>query len=77
MSGEQQYLDLIEEILTKGTERVGRGGAVTKSIFAHTSRYSLANNTLPLLTTKAMFTRGIIEELLWMLRGSTNTKELE
>lgn len=77
MSDEQQYLDLVRTIISNGSERVGRGGAVTKSIFAHTSRYSLANGTLPLLTTKKMFTRGIIEELLWMLRGSTDAKELE
>lgn len=77
MSDEQQYLDLIQKILDDGTERVGRGGATTKSIFGHTSRYSLSNDTVPLLTTKKMFTRGIIEELLWMLRGSTDSKELE
>lgn len=39
-------------------------------------RYSLANNTLPLLTTKRVFTRGVIEELLWIISGSTDSKAL-
>lgn len=39
-------------------------------------RYSLQNNSLPLLTTKRVFTRGVIEELLWMISGSTDSKVL-
>lgn len=39
-------------------------------------RYSLENNTLPLLTTKRVFTRGVIEELLWMISGSTDSRTL-
>lgn len=39
-------------------------------------RYSLRNNTLPLLTTKRVFTRGVIEELLWIISGSTDAKAL-
>lgn len=39
-------------------------------------RYSLRNNTLPLLTTKRVFVRGVIEELLWMISGSTDSKVL-
>lgn len=74
---EQQYLDLVKNIIDNGTRKVGRNGAVTYSIFGHTSRYSLRNGTLPLLTTKKVFTRGIIEELLWFLRGSTNANELK
>lgn len=77
MSDEQQYLNLVRQILDDPKEAVvGRGGSKTKSIFGHTSRYSLKDGTLPLLTTKKLFTRGIIEELIWMLRGSTNAKEL-
>jgi thymidylate synthase len=75
---ETQYLNLIKLILDDdGMYRTTRGGAKTRGIFGHTSRYSLKDNTLPLLTTKKMFTRGIIEELLWMLRGSTDVKELQ
>lgn len=74
---EQQYLDLIKNIIENGTKKVGRNNAVTYNIFGHTSRYSLRNNTLPILTTKKVFTRGIIEELIWFLRGSTNANELK
>lgn len=76
-SQEQQYLDLITLILERGTERATRNGSVTKSIFGATMRFSLKNNTLPLLTTKKVFVRGIIEELLWFLRGDTDSKLLE
>lgn len=77
MSDEQQYLDMIKKVIDTGTVREGRGGAKTKSIFGYQSRYSLKDNKLPILTTKKVFTRGIIEELLWMLRGSTNVDELK
>lgn len=74
---EHQYLDLVKKIIGEGCRKVGRNNAVTYSIFGHTSRYSLRNGTLPLLTTKKVFTRGIIEELLWFLSGSTNANELK
>jgi thymidylate synthase len=74
---EQQYLDLVRQVLEKGVVRPGRGGPTTRSIFGHQSRYSLKDGTLPLLTTKKVFTRGIIEELLWLIRGSTNVDELK
>lgn len=45
-------------------------------MFGAMQRYSLKNNTLPLLTTKRVFTRGVIEELLWMISGSTDAKVL-
>lgn len=74
---EEQYFDLVRRALASPTIREGRNGAKTRSVFGHMSRYSLVDGTLPLLTTKKMFTRGIIEELLWMLRGSTNVDELK
>lgn len=78
MSHEEfQYLDLVKRIINDPKDPVvGRGGSTTKSVFGSTSRYTLKDGTLPLLTTKKLFTRGIIEELLWMLRGSTDAKEL-
>lgn len=76
-SDEYNYLDLVQKALDSNTVRVGRGGPTTRSIFGHQARYSLKDNTLPLLTTKKVFTRGIIEELLWMIRGSTNVNELQ
>ena len=61
---EQQYLDLIRRVLDTGESRPDRTGTGTISLFAPPSfRFSLADNTLPLLTTKRTFLRGIFEEL--------------
>uniref|UniRef100_A0A1I8GAW8 Thymidylate synthase n=2 Tax=Macrostomum lignano TaxID=282301 RepID=A0A1I8GAW8_9PLAT len=70
------YLDAVRRILETGDYRGDRTGVGTKSIFGMQMRYSLADNTLPLLTTKRVFFRGILEELLWFLRGSVNANEL-
>lgn len=70
------YLTLLDEILNHGCEREDRTGTGTLSLFGKQLRFNLQQG-YPLLTTKKMFTRGIIEELLWFLRGSTNAKELE
>lgn len=70
---EYQYLNLIRDVMNTGATRPDRTGTGTISIFAPPSlRFSLANNTLPLLTTKRVFTRGVIEELLWFVRGDTD-----
>jgi thymidylate synthase len=74
---EDQYLDLIQKICTTGYDSEGRNGEVTRSIFGHTARWNLRNGTLPVITTKKVFLRGVIEELLWMVRGSTSVDELE
>ena len=47
------------------------------SLFGRQMRFSLRENKFPLLTTKQLFYRGIVEELLWFIRGSTNAKELQ
>ncbi|KAM6501386.1 Thymidylate synthase/dCMP hydroxymethylase domain containing protein [Amanita muscaria] len=71
---EYQYLDLIRRVLDTGETRPDRTGTGTLSIFAPPSfRFSLADSTLPLLTTKRTFWRGIVEELLWFIRGSTDS----
>jgi len=72
---EYQYLEAIQKILRDGTLKSNRTGIDTKAIFGMQQRYSL-DNTFPLLTTKRVFWRGILEELLWFIRGSTNAKEL-
>ncbi|RPD67912.1 thymidylate synthase [Lentinus tigrinus ALCF2SS1-7] len=75
--GEQQYLDLIRDVLDRGDARPDRTGTGTLSIFAPPNlRFSLADSTLPLLTTKRTFLRGIVEELLWFVRGCTDAKQL-
>ncbi|KAH9841915.1 thymidylate synthase/dCMP hydroxymethylase domain-containing protein [Rhodofomes roseus] len=74
---EYQYLDLIRKVLDAGETRPDRTGTGTLSIFAPPSmRFSLAEGTLPLLTTKRTFWRGILEELLWFVHGSTDSKLL-
>ncbi|KAJ7732716.1 thymidylate synthase/dCMP hydroxymethylase domain-containing protein [Mycena metata] len=71
---EQQYLDLIRLVLDTGAPRPDRTGTGTLSLFAPPAlRFSLANNSLPLLTTKRTFLRGIVEELLWFVRGATDS----
>lgn len=74
---EMQYLELTRRIIATGNKRLDRTGVGTLSIFGAQMRYNLRNNTLPLLTTKRVFFRGVAEELLWFIRGSTNAKDLQ
>nr|XP_023022747.1 thymidylate synthase [Leptinotarsa decemlineata] len=73
---EFQYLNHIKNIIEKGVKRSDRTGVGTFSIFGAQMRYSLRNEIFPLLTTKRVFWRGVVEELLWFIRGSTNAFEL-
>ena len=73
---EQQYLDLIRQIMDDGIVRGDRTGTGTKSIFGAQMRFDLRDGQLPLLTTKKTFWRGVAEELLWFISGSTNANEL-
>lgn len=70
-----QYEDLLREILEKGAKKSDRTGTGTLSLFARQLRYDLSES-FPLITTKKVFTRGIIGELLWFLQGQTNIKDL-
>eukprot|EP00808_Paulinella_micropora_P024475 g15460.t1 len=72
---EQQYLDLIKSVIEKGNKRGDRTGVGTLSRFGAQFRFSLGDQ-FPLLTTKRVFFRGVAEELLWMIRGCTDAKEL-
>ena len=72
----QQYLDLLNKIMNEGAVKTDRTGTGTKSIFGYQMRFDLSKG-FPLLTTKKVFTRGIIEELLWFLAGDTNKKHLQ
>lgn len=72
---EIQYLNIAKKILEKGHYRMTRN-AYTYSLFGERLEFDLSNG-FPLLTTKKMFTRGIFEELLFFLRGDTNTKNLK
>ena len=73
-NSEWQYLNLLENLIFQGKEREGRNGPVL-SLFTNHFTFDLREG-FPLLTTKRMFTRGIIEEFLFFLRGDTNTTSL-
>src|ERR1017187_6130017 len=74
---EQKYLDLLKEISDNGSERKDRTGIGTKGIFGTQLRFSLENNKIPMLTTKKIHIKSVVEELLFFLRGDTDTKLLE
>lgn len=71
----KQYLQLCEKILNEGLYKSDRTGTGTYSIFGYQMRFNL-NEGFPLLTTKKVFLKGIIHELLWFIAGSSNIKYL-
>lgn len=73
---EFQYLALVQEILDTGVRRDDRTGVGTLAVFGRQMRFSLTGGTLPLLTTKRVFWRGVAEELLWFISGCTDAKVL-
>jgi thymidylate synthase len=73
---EQQYLDLLAEVLERGARKADRTGTGTLSVFGRQLRFSL-EPAFPLLTTKKLHVKSIIYELLWFLRGDTNVKWLQ
>ena len=71
----KQYLELLDKICCEGVVRGDRTGTGTKGIFGYQMRFDLSEG-FPLVTTKKLFLKGVIYELLWFLRGDTNIKYL-
>ena len=71
----KQYLELLDKICRDGVVRGDRTGTGTKGIFGYQMRFDLSEG-FPLVTTKKLFLKGVIYELLWFLRGDTNIKYL-
>ena len=72
----QQYEDLMRHVFEHGVEKGDRTGTGTRSVFGHQMRFDL-NEGFPLVTTKKVFIKAIIVELLWFLRGDSNVKWLQ
>ena len=72
----KQYLELLQHVLTSGTEKSDRTGVGTRSVFGYQMRFNLADG-FPLMTTKKLHLPSIIHELLWFLKGDTNIAYLK
>jgi thymidylate synthase len=75
-TSEKQYLDLLAHILEKGDQRIDRTGVGTKSVFGAMCRFDLSDGTVPVLTTKRVYWKTAVKEMLWFLSGDTNLRPL-
>ncbi len=73
----KEYLNLLNKVMTEGSDREDRTGVGTRSIFGAQMHFDLSGGKFPLLTTKKVYLKGIIYELLWFLDGNTNVKYLK
>jgi len=73
---EYQYLNLVRDVIVHGVQRMDRTGVGTLSKFGCQMRFTLKDGVVPVLTTKKVFWRGVVEELLWFIRGDTNANHL-
>lgn len=73
---ENQYLNLLDDILKYGEDFIGRNGK-TKAIYGSAMHFSLENNKIPLMTTKKIAWKTCLRELLWFIKGETNNKLLK
>ena len=77
MKEEKQYLDLMKKIIAEGVDRPNRTGTDSRSIFTEAMSFDLRDNKIPLFTTKKVYWKGVVKELLWFIRGQTDSKILE
>lgn len=73
---EDQYLDLLSNVLEHGDKRIDRTGVGTLSIFGAMTRFNVADGTVPILTTKRVYWKTAVKEMLWFLTGETNIRPL-
>ena len=73
---EYQYLNLLEQVLNHGDERIDRTGVGTRSLFGAMIRFNLSDGTVPILTTKRVYWKTAAKEMLWFLTGGTNIQPL-
>ena len=72
MTGEDQYLDLVRRVWEHGVVRGDRTGTGTKALFGETLRFDLSDGTVPILTTKRIYWKTAVREMLWFLGGETS-----
>lgn len=73
---EFQYLDLLSDVLERGDERLDRTGVGTRSLFGAMVRFDLSDGSAPILTTKRVYWKTAVKEMLWFLTGGTNIQPL-
>lgn len=74
---DQEYINLVSKILDTGNFRGDRTGTGTQSLFGEQMRFNMFNGGFPLLTTKQIYWKAVVHELLWFLKGDTNVKYLQ
>lgn len=75
-TAEHDYLDLMARVLEGGDARLDRTGVGTRSLFGATLRFDLSDGTFPALTTKRVYWKTAVKEMLWFLSGGTNIRDL-
>lgn len=76
MLGELGYLNLVKKIINTGAKEIGRNG-VTYTTIGEMLKFDLTNNKIPLMTTKKLAWKSCLHELIWFIRGNTNSRSLK